>query len=126
MRREGNGQRNELTPGLFAPEATADPLHAHVYPINWHAEHMSYELLDLRGMLGRGENLDLVLLARNGQGAVGLEIKVLLSAHSRLALQHVIGLREALVYVSSGYAFAAAVVEGLGCYCILGEIFFLN
>ena len=40
--------------------------------------------------LGGGEGVDLVHLLGDDDGGVGLQVEVLLAAHTRLALQHVV------------------------------------
>ena len=45
-----------------------------------HAQHLGHHVLDLAGMLGRGEDRDLVVLARQGHGDLALQVEVILAA----------------------------------------------
>ena len=71
------------------PATHAQALHGHLVAVQ--AEHVGHDLLRLRGMLGAALHEDLPALVDQRQGAVRLEVEVLLSGELELSAEHVRG-----------------------------------
>ena len=74
---------------LLAAEAAPHPQALHGHLVGGHAEHVRHDVLGLGGVLGAALHEHLPVLVDLGQGALGLEVEVLLPADLELAAEDV-------------------------------------
>ena len=74
---------------LLAAEAAAQAAHHGRHAIEVTAQQAGADVLDLGGMLGRGMNDDVAVLAGQGEGHLAFEIEMLLAADAELGAQPV-------------------------------------
>ena len=86
---------------LLASEAAAHPQALHRDLVVVPAEHVGDDLLRLRRVLGAGLDEDLAALVDVRQGAVGLQVEVLLTGELEAAGEHMLGRPETLVDVAA-------------------------
>ena len=93
----GGQRRNygeEIPLGLLAAEPATHAPDRNRHRVGRHAESVADHVLDFARMLGRGEERDVVVLARNGQGDLAFEIEMLLPADGHAAAEPVLGARK--------------------------------
>mmetsp|Transcript_3838 Transcript_3838/g.10875 ORF Transcript_3838/g.10875 Transcript_3838/m.10875 type:complete len:335 (-) Transcript_3838:1309-2313(-) len=98
---DGAADVADSTAGFLAAKATAEALCLGDDLVGRDAEAASNHLLMLRWGLGGGDAQQLVLLRGDHNGAMGLQVEMLLAAHLHLALQHLVRCLEAGVYVAA-------------------------